>query len=168
MAGGRQRRRLTSLPQPASLVDGRRRNRPTPPSCSGRSARHLNVPLDIPALERDLSALTGLDRYQSVDWQMTANGGRDGLLVRARQKPYAPPFLMLGLNIENTTSEQFRVQLAARYLAFDVVGAGSELRIDGGLGADPNLGASLYNPIGRLDRSSSVPSPEPTGARSTS
>ena len=56
---------------------------------------------------------------------------------------------MLGLNIENTTSESFRVQLAARYLAFDVLGSGSELRIDGGLGADPSIGASLYEPLRR-------------------
>ena len=35
----------------------------------------------------------------------------------ARPKPYGPPFLMLGLNLENTTSEDFRVTLTGRYLA---------------------------------------------------
>jgi hypothetical protein len=55
--------------------------------------------------------------------------------------------MMLGLNIENTTSESFRVQLAGRYLAFDRFGSGSELRIDAGLGADPTIGASLYEPF---------------------
>jgi NTE family protein len=104
--------------------------------------------VDIPLLERDLSTLTGLDRYESVTWRVTEEGGRSGLLVSATEKTYAPPFLMLGLNIENTTSESFRVQLAARYLAFDVLGSGSELRVDAGLGADPNLTAALYNPLG--------------------
>ena len=40
------------------------------------------------------------------------------------------------------------MQLAARYLAFDVAGSGSELRIDGALGADPSVAAALYKPIG--------------------
>jgi NTE family protein len=52
------------------------------------------------------------------------------------------------LNIENTTSETFRVQLAARYLTFDVAGSGSELRVDAGVGADPNFSAALYEPLG--------------------
>jgi NTE family protein len=111
-------------------------------------AKHLNVPLDIPLLEDELVALSGLDRYQSVDWQMTMEGGRNGLLVRAREKTYAPPFLMLGLTIENTTSDSFRAQLNARYLAFDTLGSGSEVRIDGTLGTDPSIGAALYKPIG--------------------
>jgi len=111
--------------------------------------RHLNVPVNIPLLEEDLTALTGLDRYQSITWQMVTTAQGNGLAVRASQKTYAPPFLMLGLNIENTTSESFRVQLAGRYLAFDKLGAGSELRIEAGLGADPQIGASLYEPLRR-------------------
>ena len=47
---------------------------------------------------------------------------------------------MLGLNLENTTSDDFRMTLTARYLAYDIVGSGSELRVDGTLGSDPGLG----------------------------
>src|SRR5262249_16538710 len=81
------------------------------------------------------------------DWQSTESAAGTGLLVRAQEKSCAPPFLMLGLNIENTTSETFRVQFAARYLAFDTLGSGSELRIDAGIGADPNATAALHKPI---------------------
>ena len=59
--------------------------------------------------------------------------------MRGRVKTYAPPFLMLGLNLENTTSSDFRITAAARYLAFDTVGSGSELRVDGAVGSDPAL-----------------------------
>ena len=55
---------------------------------------------------------------------------------------------MLGLNLENTTSEDFRVTLTGRYLAYDVLGSGSELRIDGTLGSDPGLAFALYRPLG--------------------
>ncbi len=142
----RQRKRRVDLPSPAFLH--------TTGVAEGDAAvvqrtlqHHLNGHMDVPTLERDLSSLTGLDRYQSIDWQMTTDAGSTGLLVRARPKTYAPPFLMLGLSIENTTSENFRVQLAARYLTFDVAGSGSELRVDGSVGADPTLAAALYLPV---------------------
>jgi NTE family protein len=143
----RERRRRTDIPQPSFLK--------TEGVVTGDSkivehtlAPFLNVPVDVTSLERALSSVSGLDRYQSVDWQMTTEGGQTGLLVRAHEKPYAPPFLMIGLNIQNTTSEDFTVQLAARYLAFDKVGSGSEFRLDGALGADPNLAGSLYKALG--------------------
>jgi NTE family protein len=82
-----------------------------------------------------------------MGWQIVGPPGREGLLVGASEKPYAPPFLMIGLNLENTTSDDFRVQLAGRYLAFDVAGSGSELRIDGTIGSDPSAGVALYRPI---------------------
>jgi hypothetical protein len=70
------------------------------------------------------------------------------LRVQGRLKTDAPPFLMLGLNVENTTSSDFRVTAAARYLAFDTIGSGSELRVDGAAGSDPAFGVQLYRPIG--------------------
>jgi NTE family protein len=144
----REQRRRTRIPQAEFLATAG--IGPVDSAVVRRSLeRHIGVPLDIPALERDLSALSGLDRYQAVNWQIIEGGGQSGLLVRAREKAYAPPFLMLGLNVENTTSEDFRARLTGRYLAFDVVGSGSELRIDAALGADPHLAASLHRPIFR-------------------
>jgi NTE family protein len=113
-------------------------------------SKHVGVPLDVPLLEKDLEELSGLDRYESIVWRMGANPSGDiGLVISAIEKSYAPPFLMLGLNLENTTSDQFQIGIAARYLRFDVAGSGSELRLDGVLGADPGLAAALYQPIWR-------------------
>jgi NTE family protein len=144
----REQRRRTKIPVPALLqIDGIHK---TDADIVTRAvAAHLNVPVDIPALERDLLTLSGLDRYQAVGWQLVDTPQGTALLVRAQDKAYAPPFLMLGLNIENTTSESFRVQFAGRYLAFDTLGSGSELRVDAGIGADPNLTAALYKAVGR-------------------
>jgi NTE family protein len=55
---------------------------------------------------------------------------------------------MLGVNLENTTSSDFRITATARYLTFDTVGSGSELRVDGTIGSDPGVAAELYRPIG--------------------
>ena len=75
-------------------------------------------------------------------------GGRYGLSVHGRAKAYAPPFLMLGMNLENTTSSDFRITATARYLAFDAAGSGSELRLDGTISSDPTLALELYRPVG--------------------
>jgi NTE family protein len=112
-------------------------------------APRVGQPLDIETLETDLETFAGLDRYQTVGWQLAEVEGRPGLRVEARPKTYAPPFLMLGISLQNTTSDVFAFQLAARYLTFDVLGSGSELRIDGAAGAQPILGAALYRPLGK-------------------
>ena len=45
----------------------------------------------------------------AFSWKLNANAaGEVGLLVSAIEKPYAPPFFMLGLSLENTTSDQFQ------------------------------------------------------------
>jgi NTE family protein len=105
-------------------------------------------PLDVAALERELEAFSGLDRYQTVGWEMVQSGGTPGLLIRARSKPYAPPFFMLGFGLTNLTTGEFSVEFGGRYLAFDVVGSGSELRVDAGVGSTPRAGVELYRPIG--------------------
>ena len=112
--------------------------------------RHVGRPLDIPGLELDLTELSGLDRYETVGWRLVSGeAGEVGLLIRARQKPNAPPFLMLGATLENTTSDSFGVSLSARYLNFDLPFDGAELRIDGTVGSDPFIGMEWYQPLGR-------------------
>jgi NTE family protein len=113
-------------------------------------ARHVGQPLDIPALELDLTELSGLDRYETIGWRLVPNqAGEVGLLVRARPKPYAPPFLMLNFNVQNTTTDSFGVSLSARYLTFDVPVSGAEVRVDGTLGSNASLGMEWYQPLGR-------------------
>ena len=144
----RQRRRRQGLTVPSfvslegfSRNDARRLNSLLP--------SHVGVPLDVPALEADLAELTGLDRYETITWQLVKNDvGDTGIMVTGRVKPYAPPFMMLGLNLENTTSTDFRISIAARYLAYGVLTSGSELRIDGTLGSYPAAASSSMNRSG--------------------
>jgi NTE family protein len=113
-------------------------------------ARHVGRLLSIGELETDLAELSGLDRYETVAWRLESNPAGDvGLLILARKKPNAPPFLMLGFTLENTTSDSFGVSLSARYLNFDLPFSGAELRVDGTVGSDPSLGMEWYQPLGK-------------------
>ena len=145
----RQTRRRTELPSPAFIdLVGFASN--DAKQLETLLARHVNAPFNIDAIEADIAVVSGLDRYETVTWRLVHDAGRGhGLQVNARVKPYAPPFVMLGLNLENTTSSDFRITTTARYLAYDVVGSGSELRLDGTIGSDPSVGGELYLPIGR-------------------
>ena len=74
--------------------------------------RHVGVAFDIDRFQTDLAVLSGLDRYETITWRIVNDAaGASGLLVEGQPKPYGPPFLMLGLNLENTTSEDFRITL---------------------------------------------------------
>ena len=149
-AAARQARRKTELPAPAFVeLDGFAAS--DEKRLNALLARHVGAPLDVDGVEQDIATVAGLDRYQTVTWRLITARRRArgfGLRVQGRVKPYAPPFMMLGVNLENTTSSDFRITLTARYLAFDVVGSGSELRLDGTIGSDPSVAIELYRPIG--------------------
>ncbi len=108
----------------------------------------MGQPLDVGTLETDLVELGGLDRYETLRWSLARTGGEAELRIDALPKKYGPPFLFLGLSLENTTAREFRFSLSGRYLAFDVLGSGSELRIDGSVGSEPSLFGGWYRPIG--------------------
>jgi NTE family protein len=151
----RQSRRLSAPPVPAHIVvrgatpaDARR--------IESALRRHVGVPLDAAAIARDLDRFTGLDRYETIGWRLVTENGdeedgartrRTGLVVQAIEKVHAPPYLMLGVHIDNATTDVFAFQLAARYLAFDAVGRGSELRLDGAIGSRPHIAAELVEPL---------------------
>jgi len=145
---GRQSRRRTTLPTPTYIQAEGFVSRDTK-RLNALLAHHVGVPINVDAIEKDIANVAGLDRYETVTWRVVRDQARGyGLLVDGRVKTYAPPFMMLGLNLENTTSSDFRISATARYLAFDVVGSGSELRVDGTLGSDPSAAFELYRPIG--------------------
>ena len=141
-------RRRTTLPVPTfSRVEGFSNS--DEQQLSALLTHHLGEAFNIETFQADIAVLSGLDRYETITWRFVKNAAAEnGVLVEAKPKPYGPPFLMLGLNLENTTSEDFRVTFTGRYLAFDVLGSGSELRIDGTLGSDPGLGIAYYRPFG--------------------
>ena len=144
----RQARRKTTLPQP-SFVDLEGFVSRDADRLNVLMARHIGVPVDVAAIEQDIAIVGGLDRYQTVTWNLTRDASRGvGLAVHGRVKNYAPPFMMLGFNLENTTSSDFRITTTARYLAFDTFGSSSEWRIDGTIGSDPGLATEIYRPVG--------------------
>jgi len=143
----RAARRRTALPTPTSLsIEGAGKS-------DDRVMRqllepHVGQPLDLSKLDADLTMLAGLDRYQSLGWRVVPDPAGDKLEVRATPKRYGPPFVYFGMFLENTTSNDVSFNVASRLLGYDVVGSGSEFRLDAAMGSQPSMRTALYKPLG--------------------
>ena len=65
-----------------------------------------------------------------------------------RDKIYGPPFLMLGLDLNNIDSSNFAVNMLGRVLQYGLLGVGSETRLDFALGTNQRFGGELVKPLG--------------------
>ena len=114
--------------------------------------RHLGAqigrPLDVRKVNHEVTRLSGLDRYQSLSWDLDDRGGSYVLVLTAHDRANAPPVMMSTLNVHSQTSDDFTFQIAARFLAYDTPVARAELRLDGVLGTNPSVAAELRRPIG--------------------
>lgn len=111
--------------------------------------RYAGRPLDPAGVARAIEGLGGLDRYETITWDLAPRGDVFDLVVLAREQADAPPILMSTINVRNQTRDDFSFQVAARFLAYDVPFAHSELRVDGALGTDPSFGAELRQNVPR-------------------
>lgn len=145
---GRQARRRTELPAPAFItVDG-----VSPAEASLIQRRlwaHIGQPLDTARLDRDLTLLTGAGRYDTAAYRFDHDGGRPGLVIIVKRKAHGPPFLLLGLDLQNTQTFNVTATVRSRLVLFDVLGRGSEGRVDVSLGSTLGAAAEIYRPLGR-------------------
>ncbi len=144
----RQARRRTAVPVPAFLtiegVTGAQAS-----VVRRRMARHVGRPIDTHAIDRDLTLLTGSDRYDTLTYRIEVLNGTPGLVVTAGLKAHAPPYLLLALDLQNSESSSVDASLRSRVTLFDVITPGSELRLDLGIGRTTRAGAELALSMGR-------------------
>ncbi len=112
-----------------------------------RFEKFIGKPIDPDALERVISDLLGTWLYSTIDYTIAERDGKPGLLIRPREKDHGPPFVNLGLTILANDSNNVQFGAALRVTFYDVVGPGSELRVDGGVGQPAGLGGELYKPL---------------------
>ena len=99
-------------------------------------------------LEERLNEIWGRGRYAGLNYELIEENGETGLKINVREKGYAPPFLNLGLEINNTQTDIFDFNLRARVTLMDRVLNGSEWRFDGSLGSQILIGAEYYKTLG--------------------
>ncbi|HSE39284.1 MAG TPA: patatin-like phospholipase family protein, partial [Acidobacteriota bacterium] len=139
----RRSRIRQSVPEPQFItVAG------TTPSAS-REIEHtlkefVDQPINIPALNKELTQIWGRGRYLAVGYRMTEVNEQPGLLIHTSEKAYAPPFLNLALEMNNTRADVLDVNLRGRATFFDFLSEGSEIRLDASIGSELSLGAEYF------------------------
>ncbi len=108
----------------------------------------LNKPVQPDEIARQILEVTGSDRFEYLTYEVTDRPTPTSLQIGVRQKTYGPPFLMIGLDLNNIDSTNFAVNLAGRVLHYGLLGVGSETRLNFVLGTTQLLGAEVVKPIG--------------------
>jgi len=98
-------------------------------------------------IEAALNRVVGTGHYAAASYGLAERDGAAGLRVTVREKSHAPPFLNLSLDINNE-EQDVNFNLAARATLTDLTGFGSELRLDGSIGATLAASGELRQPLG--------------------
>jgi len=104
----------------------------------------VNQPLDPLALNKQLTEIWGRGRFLGLSYQLVDSNGQTGLLIRAREKNYAPPFLNVALELNNTSTDELDVNLRGRVTLMDIGSQGSEVRLDGSLGSETSIAGEYF------------------------
>ena len=142
----RQARRVISAAPPQYLdvqgvADGRVE------TVHARLAPHLDRPIDVPQLERDLTRLAGAGHFESLMYQLTQDGESTGLRLDVTEKKHGPPFVNLSLDLKNEASDLF-FSLGSRVTFHEVGTSNAEVRVDVDLGSDLGGAFEYFRPLG--------------------
>ena len=90
----------------------------------------------------------GTGRFETLNYAWVRENEKTGLLIRAQEKSYGPPFLDLGLLINNTATDDAEVNLLGRLTFQDLGRANAEWRTDFSLGSRMLIGTEYFHPLG--------------------
>lgn len=110
-------------------------------------APELNKPIEPAKIAERILRVTGDDRFEYLTYDVVSTPQPGTLQVGVRQKAYGPPFLMVGLDINNIDSSNFAMNISGRILHYGLLGVGSETRVDMVLGTNQHFGAELVKPL---------------------
>jgi len=114
-------------------------------------ARYLKTfegkPLDPQKLDKVLTRITGVGRYDSAGYRLTEQNGQLGLLVQVVEKNYAPPMFQPAFEVDGSQSGNVDFTMGTRFTFMDVAGFRSEWRTDLLFGNTYGVRTELYRPF---------------------
>lgn len=104
-------------------------------------------PLDPQKLDKVLTRITGVGRYDSAGYRLTERNGQPGLLVQVVEKNYAPPMFQPAFEVDGSQSGNVDFTMGTRFTFMDVAGFRSEWRTDLLFGNTYGVQTELYRPF---------------------
>jgi NTE family protein len=115
-------------------------------------AHNVDKPVDPARLQDDLTNVMGMGRYSRVGYRGIERDGRNGLLINADEKSYAPPTIRPLIIIDGSEYRHVQFTVGARLTFFDLGAFGSEWRNDASIGTNTKFQSSYYLPFGSAHR----------------
>lgn len=139
-----RRRKLVPIPQFVDVygVSGMQQS-----DIQARFQKYVGKPVDPTQLEKTIGDLQGSGLYSTINYNITEENGKTGLLIRPRNKSWGPPFMNLGLPIQANDVNDVELGVGVRATFFNLAGPGSEIRLDGQLGQPAVLSGELFKPL---------------------
>ncbi len=104
-------------------------------------------PIDPGLLGEYLTRITGTGKYDTANYRIIQENGKDGLLVSLHQTEYAPPMIQPAFQVDGGESSNVNFTLGARLTFVDVAGYRSEWRTDFQFGNTYGVQSELYRPF---------------------
>ena len=142
----RQARRRTKVPLPQFVeIDGLQGVQKK--QVNQEFKKYVGQQVDPEKLEKSIANLQGTGLFSSINYNIVDRDGKPGLLIHPITKNYGPPFMNLGFTILAMDSNNVQFGIGARATFYNVVGPGSEVRLDGGLGQTAGITGELFKPL---------------------
>ena len=139
-------RRVKTIPQPQFLeVTGTRPE--VAESIREELEPLLNHPIDTKVLDKELIRISGIGRFQMLDYSVVAKEGKTGLLVRTKEKAYAPPTLLPYVGLDGSDWSAPVITVGARTTWLDVCASRTEVRTDVLIGGTYLGAVEYYRPF---------------------
>jgi NTE family protein len=100
-------------------------------------------------MERELNDIRVGGLYESLGYEVVESNNTPKLRIRARQKPYGPPFITPIIQLQSRAASDVAFSAGFRLTHFHRSRRDAELRIDAIVGSNTVLGAEYYRPFGR-------------------
>jgi NTE family protein len=112
----------------------------------------VGKPLDQKLIRDRLSALYALDLFESIDYVLVDDGGRQGIELDLRRKSWGPNYVRMGLNLEDDFEGNSRYNAALRFIMTELNSLGGEWLTDLQIGKNPKFFTEFYQPLSLASR----------------
>jgi NTE family protein len=114
-----------------------------------RLSKDLHKPLDLHAVETQLTRIAGQGRFDDLGYEGFVQNGVPALRITAHEKSYGPPFVDLAVNVVGSGVAAFDFSAGVRVTFMDIAHHGGEWRNDLMFGSSDLAATEYYQPVGQ-------------------
>ena len=109
---------------------------------------HIDQPLDIPALERDIARLYGLGLFENIFYELENKNQETVLKLTLRERSWGPNYLQFGAQYNSDGGGENVFNLGVSYLATQLNSRAGEWRTGFQLGSEVAAYSEIHQPFG--------------------